>query len=423
MAASYPPWFVPALIWTSRLSGMLSTLGSLAIIYIIISDRRRKLARPKNRFMLFMSIFDSIQSIAMAVSTAGTLRPWTCQIQGICIWLGLGVPFYNSSLNLFYVMSIRYNMDSAYFSAKIEPYLHAVSIICPIAIAISYASAGLIGSVNGHICWTKGIPVVYAWGLPVMFCFIFCFLSMASVCQAVTRQSNDMQSYSFGMAEINRNLELKETRDQAVRITFVFFLTFIFPLAQGFTYNFMSDTVYSIFLICTMIFYPLQGFWNFIFYSQRNLEHVRKMNPEKCLLQAVREVVFDARAVADSLISRRSPRRASIRLMRTLPKLQSPSLFRRATETKVEIDIKDDESPQYDTVKRHISFISPEEDKQLILGDASNDTLILAKEKGDHDTSLADEDRYIKENNNKGAIPELMAQRRESLDSNHDFNV
>jgi len=304
----YPPWFVPTLTWISRLSSIHSVIGSLAIIYIIISDQSRKLARPKNRLMLFMSIFDSIQSAAMAISTTGTLHPATCQIQGVCIWLGVAVPLYNSSLNLFYLLSIRYNMDPDYFSAKIEPYLHAVSILYPITAAISYAVVGLIRSIGGHICWSTGIPVFLGWGLPVICSLIFCFFSMASVYQAVTRQINDNNKGStcLEIAQVNNNSELEETRTQALLYSLAFFLTVIFPLAQGLTYRYMSNTVYSIFLICTMIFYPLQGFLNFIFYIRPNLRHVRKMHPEKYFLRAVQEVVFDARAVADSL--RRSSR-------------------------------------------------------------------------------------------------------------------
>jgi len=307
----YPPWFIPTFTWISRFSSIHSTVGSLAIIYIIISDRSRKLARPKNRLMLFMCIFDSIQSIAIAISTAGTLHPGICQIQGICIWLGVAVPLYNSSLNLFYILSTRYNMDPDCFSAQIEPYLHALSILYPITIAISYTPAGFIQPINGHICWSTGIPVFLGWGLPVMCSFIFCFFSMASIYQAVTRQINDNKKErpSLEITQTHHNSELEETRTQALLYILASFLTFIFPLAQGLMYGYTSDIVYSIFVICTMIFYPLQGFWNFIFYISPNVRHVRKKNPEKCLLRAVQEVVFDARAVADSLRKRSRPTR------------------------------------------------------------------------------------------------------------------
>ena len=79
-------------------------MGSTAISYMIVSNRRRKLARPKNRLMLMMSFFDVLSSTAYLISKvampsdsgiSGAIgNSATCMAQGICIWLGLAVSMY-----------------------------------------------------------------------------------------------------------------------------------------------------------------------------------------------------------------------------------------------------------------------------------------------------------------------------------------
>uniref|UniRef100_A0A7S0GDN2 Uncharacterized protein n=1 Tax=Proboscia inermis TaxID=420281 RepID=A0A7S0GDN2_9STRA len=129
--------------WVPRVSGGLSFLGSSLIIYIMVSsNRKRDLTKPKNRLMLSMSFFDLFQSSAFVVGrsampretglygSAGNSR--TCTVQGAFVGLGFAVMQYNASLNLFYLLTIYFKMDQAYFSAKIEPFLHTFSIMGPL---------------------------------------------------------------------------------------------------------------------------------------------------------------------------------------------------------------------------------------------------------------------------------------------------
>merc|ERR1740139_1178214 len=119
-------------------------IASLLLIYMIISDRKRKLAKPFHRLVLLMSIFDVFQSLAIVISVAafpqesnihgahGNAR--TCTAQGFFMVLGFAVPLYNSSLNIFYVLTIRYNFSPKRF-AKFEPVLHTIAILIPLALA------------------------------------------------------------------------------------------------------------------------------------------------------------------------------------------------------------------------------------------------------------------------------------------------
>ena len=56
--------------WITSCSGTISTISSMAIIYMIMSpsDRIRKLRQPNNHFLVAMSIFDVLQSVAYMAS-------------------------------------------------------------------------------------------------------------------------------------------------------------------------------------------------------------------------------------------------------------------------------------------------------------------------------------------------------------------
>ena len=85
-----------------RIAGASSTVGSSLIIYVILSDRKRKLSRPYHRLMLMMSVFDVIQSAAMVFSVSAFPRQsgiygakgneLTCTLQGFLLALGMAVP-------------------------------------------------------------------------------------------------------------------------------------------------------------------------------------------------------------------------------------------------------------------------------------------------------------------------------------------
>jgi len=396
--------------WNPRFTGALSTIGSLAIIYIILSDRSRKLMKPKNRLMLCMSIFDCFQSIALTLSTAGAKISCICQIQGILIWLGLAVPLYNSSLNLYYLLAIRYNVDTKYFSTKIEPYLHAMSILYPLTLAILNALLGLIISLDG-LCWTPGSEymVILGWGIPVFLCFLFCIFSMASIYLAVRKQAKCMDKYRFSTA--NDNTEQNETRNQALMYTSAFVLTYIFPFIEGITRSQKIETTTNILAILTVTFYPLQGFWNFLFYIMPGVKHVRKMNPSISLFAAIREVVFNASVVAESFRRPRATRRCN----KFRPSPQSTYSNRKATNTLPDDDGLKNEVPK---ASRRVSFApkTHEEDQ-----DNTANTIVQGADKVDNANSLLtnDEERPISSNTvndcMNGSKTNDRSERRESL--------
>ena len=123
-------------------TGTLSLIGSSAIIYMILSDREKKLNIPKHRLMLAISVYDVFQSFALAMSTLPYPKesiddyPYgaignmtTCQIQYFFVTLGLAVPIYNAFLCLFYYLIINHRWRPEHFATKIEPFMHIAACL------------------------------------------------------------------------------------------------------------------------------------------------------------------------------------------------------------------------------------------------------------------------------------------------------
>lgn len=303
-------------MWLSRLSSLLSVKGSLAIIYIIYSGRRRKLVKPKNRFMLMMSIFDVVHSTAILVSTAAMPRHLniygargndaSCTAQSIFMVIGLAVPLYNSSLNLFYLLTIKYNMDSTRFSSKIEPFLHASSILVPILFASIFTALGYANPIGISTCLFEGKVPCFGFGVTSLFCFLFCAFSMGSIFWSMRSQANMVRKHRFASTNHPTILNEKEMAKQALLYFLAFFLSFSFPTVQVLVNILYPDLTISALQTLTSIFYPLQGFFNFVFYIRPGVIHVRKNDTSKSYIAAVCKVIFDSEAVSNGFRTRGS---------------------------------------------------------------------------------------------------------------------
>lgn len=308
-----------------RVSGSLSILGSFSIIYMVISDRTRKLYLPFHRLMLSMSVFDILHSIAIVISTAahpqestsfgGKGNMHTCATQGFFIVLGLAVPLYNSCLNIFFVLTIRYNISRKHFT-KFEPALHAIAILVPLSMAIIFTASGHMVP-DTSVCHPTGKFPIWTGLSVLMFCFIICITSMICICWTVISQAKKMEKYSSYQKSRNTstrsrvNDDKKRTIKQAVLYTLSFILTYAFPILVIF-YQAEKNGVPPTLKVLLNIFYPLQGFWNFIFYIRPGVQYVMRISPDKTYLAAILFVIFKPESTANGrsqLMRRRLPRR------------------------------------------------------------------------------------------------------------------
>mmetsp|Transcript_16035 Transcript_16035/g.22840 ORF Transcript_16035/g.22840 Transcript_16035/m.22840 type:complete len:424 (-) Transcript_16035:568-1839(-) len=151
----------------SAFMGLLSILGSSCIIYVLL-NKEHKLSSTKNRFIFAISVVDIIYTLGMGLgplpSPQGTPGLWgakgnttTCTIQGFLVHIGYIIPNYTACLMLSFLLSIRYGVSEKTLTKKIEPFMHAFSILYPLVPAIVLASTGAFNS-QGMTCWINYYP-------------------------------------------------------------------------------------------------------------------------------------------------------------------------------------------------------------------------------------------------------------------------
>jgi len=278
--------------WIPHFTGTLSFIGSLGITYLILSDREYKLTKPNHRLMLSMSAFDVLSSAALASSTWSFGNMTTCKIQYFFVTLGLAVPMYNASLSLLYLLTIRYRLHQRHFATKIEPYLHAASVLVPLIIATVPIVMDAPMNTKGYgVCSIyPDSPMAWPLCLVPLLSFCVCLYSMTSISCYVQAQSKRMGKYSYGMRQTQRReSEKRATIRQAIFYTAAFFITFIFQAMRM-----LSCKSFPV-EIMNSVFFPLQGFWNFLLYIRPNVMKMKEAKPDKCLCEIIWSVVFHSR--------------------------------------------------------------------------------------------------------------------------------
>lgn len=144
---------VQALNIIPMISGSLSIIGSSLTIYIILSDRKRKLPLIFYRLILGMTIFDIstafgcfMSSIPVPMHRESVMedKAWfaagndvTCTVQGFLFQLGFTVVYYNSALMLYYLLRIKYNKNEMWIKTHFERWIHMFAIFMALGSSIS----------------------------------------------------------------------------------------------------------------------------------------------------------------------------------------------------------------------------------------------------------------------------------------------
>lgn len=142
-------YFTKAGIIVPTVTGSISFLSSLTVVSFIL---RSRVNNVYHRIIFCMSFFDMLTSLAIALTTIpmpsdvtypfdgpsyGTVQ--TCEAQGFIYMLGYGmVVCMNMTLNIYYLCTLRFEMNDKAFSQYMEPILYVLSTvismlsICPL---------------------------------------------------------------------------------------------------------------------------------------------------------------------------------------------------------------------------------------------------------------------------------------------------
>ena len=100
----------------------------------------------RNRLLLGMSAIDILSSTAAGFSfiptpqetrcSVGMGNLSTCALQGFFTQLGFAVPGYSAMLSIYFLMTIRYGMDTETLTKKYEPFMRVFALAPPLTTTI-----------------------------------------------------------------------------------------------------------------------------------------------------------------------------------------------------------------------------------------------------------------------------------------------
>lgn len=154
-------------------TGLLSIIGSLAIMTIVVKEEgrhsttrsRRRTSGVYRRILFSLSFFDLISSLnhcsssfAMPRGTPGVWHPignaTTCSIQGFLAQTNFAAEVYVACLAVYYFMEIRSDVDGQNHVRKAEPFLHCIAVVPQLVFAILGLLLGVYGTLPlGVGCW------------------------------------------------------------------------------------------------------------------------------------------------------------------------------------------------------------------------------------------------------------------------------
>lgn len=277
------------------LSGVLSIIGSVLIIYIITRRGRCQLLR--DRLLLGMSVFDVLSSVAQGLSvipnpqitscSTGIGNLTTCSIQGFFVQIGFAVPCYQAMLSVFYLLTIKYQMNPMIVAEKYELIMHAYAII-PCTITASIGAAKNYYFNEGGVCWIgdkckslggcpdgntfgQGLWLVLATTAFTALNTSITIISLIAIKLSLQKIDTAARRHAFHSMARTRQSRVafmaRESYNQALLYAGIYFVTYVWGalyIAATMANDRTKIMEQAWWHLLTGLFQPLMGFWNFL---------------------------------------------------------------------------------------------------------------------------------------------------------------
>lgn len=320
-----------ALIVAPFFSGALSLLGSCAILHLQFKRKSAVSNHVYHRILLGISIVDVIASLNHVLGFVMVPKGFflgaqgntvSCSLNGFLFHLGSASSLYTLGLCLYFWCHIRLKLKDAFLARYVEPWIHGISLVIPIAAGIWAWIAGVLNplELTAGWCYTNEYPprcstmahvscergenystiaritglgiTIPVWvGILILMLLIWCYV-----------RHQELKAHRFQFDDECGNMkQTKQTAVQALLYVGGFFLTYIFPIINHFVFPAFSEPLTehrtAIFTLAflTKFFLPLQGFFNFIVYVRPRLRRLAHENPEDSQLSLIWQVVTGGR--------------------------------------------------------------------------------------------------------------------------------
>lgn len=319
------------------LSGTLSVLGSSAIVYAILVDRKKKLKQTYHRLLLGMSLMDIIQSVAFTLTTLmvpsevpehwGNIGNWTtCDIQGFMVQLGgVGTFMFNASLSYYYLLTLYFGVKDECIKHFVEPLFHFLSVAFPMVTAVIALTKRYYSplQVSTGTCWVSEYPAFCSFQddvecergpvnlgfrfnflIVILFTALSLLINMSLIYCRVRKQSRHM-SQRYGLGTNDSERQTRRMAGQSFWYVGSFFLNLLptiillfLPTVESIT---EQNRIYLFGLSCLFkILHPLQGLMNCVVYLRPRFISVRRKYPTLSFWGAVDAVVRSKRKALSS---------------------------------------------------------------------------------------------------------------------------
>jgi hypothetical protein len=330
-------------------SGTLSFLGSSCIIWLLLSENRKKLKNVKHRFLFALCLCDLINSLVFIFWSLpipkGTPSVWgamgnkaSCDAQAAFIHFGNIGSFYNAALALYFYKSLCCNKNDEQIAKRYEKWIHFVSIGWCIGTAIAAWQQDLY-AFNGLGCWMAPEPLrchrrdgvdcirgenayIYIWlyaGIPdLLLCFFITFAmwmiykkvkevslkaekwSIETVGASIianssqTLKANSQRGSIAGIGTQGSSRYAERTKEAAWQ-AFLYVMAYVLTHAWTFVVVLIEQSggTSPFFVVFIQnLFWPLQGFVNVFIFLRPRISSIQKSSPETYYFIAAYHSVF-----------------------------------------------------------------------------------------------------------------------------------
>jgi hypothetical protein len=288
-----------------------------------------------HRIILGLSSADCLTSLAIALTTIpmpkdviypfempsyGTIA--TCEAQGLVSMMGNAFVFcMNGILNIYYLCTLRYNMTEKTFRCYLEIPLFVAAFVLSVTVPSttllnqellnpSPTAASCVPNTYPLNCTKADNPECRGGGgrgafAPLFYCtitlgFFTLMLTMALIVHSFYENARSLRKalQNKPSQEVDAKYEAliraQETSSivgrQALMYIAAFFITWIFGFAE-FVWEATGNDVTELLSALTMIFQPLQGFFNLIIFVHHKVQTLRRADDDLTVAEAL-EIVF-----------------------------------------------------------------------------------------------------------------------------------
>eukprot|EP00956_Cyclotella_meneghiniana_P035354 scaffold114268_cov37-Cyclotella_meneghiniana.AAC.4 len=309
-------------------SATISMISSCCIIRMIMKSQDR-LSTTYHRLLLGMSVGDILFSLplitfAAMAPTDLSYMVWnargnqaTCTTAGFFVTIGVYLTlFYSCSLNIYYLILIKYNKSESYIRKKVEPFLHGI----PISLALIWSIIGIVNKIYNDggtgSCLTatynpphcdgyedgevrEGFTIPCGRGQGEVFYTISGIVvllippvvigvSLAMLYRHVSKQEKIMSRYGAGAlnttsdqsaSDQNRDRAFsRAVLNKAIAYSSSYFLTWLWHIGGAIMGLQGAEKIPLAYKYLWNIFGPLQGFFNLLIFMHPKVQAVKKSN-------------------------------------------------------------------------------------------------------------------------------------------------